>query len=150
MTQDMNPYRPPQSAVLHAEDSGAQFEIAGKWRRFGTLAVDMIVRMLTWTLPTTLLFAPPADPDIAWALSRMGISMAWIVAYYLVFEGLWGRTPGKWVCGTRVVDEDGRKPAFGTVVKRTLCRFIPFEPFSFLGERGWHDSISKTRVIRAR
>jgi hypothetical protein len=42
------------------------------------------------------------------------------------------------------------RPPFGTMVLRSLCRLIPFEPFSFLGSdaRGWHDSITKTRVVR--
>jgi len=33
---------------------------------------------------------------------------------------------------------------------RTLCRYIPFEPFSFLGNKpiGWHDSLSKTLVVK--
>jgi uncharacterized RDD family membrane protein YckC len=45
--------------------------------------------------------------------------------------------------------EDGSKPDFGTTLKRTLCRIIPFEQFSFLGSqsRGWHDSICGTYVV---
>jgi uncharacterized RDD family membrane protein YckC len=63
---------------------------------------------------------------------------------------LWARTPGKWVFGTVVVNESGGKPSFGRVLKRTFSRFIPFEPFSFFGERGWHDSLSDTLVVRKR
>ena len=47
-------------------------------------------------------------------------------------------------------DENGTKPRFGQVIGRTLCRFVPFEAFSFFGERGWHDKIPKTRVVMAR
>ncbi|MFT6808347.1 MAG: hypothetical protein ACJA01_001571 [Saprospiraceae bacterium] len=38
---------------------------------------------------------------------------------------------------------------FSTVFKRSLCRLIPFEIFSFLGEplMDWHDKISGTKVI---
>jgi uncharacterized RDD family membrane protein YckC len=68
-------------------------------------------------------------------------------SYYLFFEWLWARTPGKLIFGTIVVTESGGEPSLGQLVKRTLCRFIPFEPLSFLGARGWHDSISRTRVI---
>jgi hypothetical protein len=31
---------------------------------------------------------------------------------------------------------------------RTICRFIPFEAFSFFGQKGWHDSISGTNVVK--
>jgi uncharacterized RDD family membrane protein YckC len=49
-----------------------------------------------------------------------------------------------------VVKKDGSKPDIKTLVIRTLCRFIPFEPFSFLGAtpRGWHDTYSDTYVIK--
>ncbi|MEP7184358.1 MAG: RDD family protein [Rhodanobacter sp.] len=73
-----------------------------------------------------------------------------MLAYYFFFEGIWARTPGKLVLGTRVVSQHGDKPAFGQVVGRTLCRFIPFDALSFFGEEGWHDSIPKTQVVLVR
>jgi hypothetical protein len=45
---------------------------------------------------------------------------------------------------------DGSKPGLRTILLRTLCRFIPFEPFSFFGERGWHDGLSDTLVVSTR
>jgi uncharacterized RDD family membrane protein YckC len=70
-----------------------------------------------------------------------------ILLYYAFFEGIWSRTPGKFLFGTVVISEDGGKPSMGQVFGRTLCRLIPFEPFSCLGKRGWHDSIPKTWVV---
>ena len=78
------------------------------------------------------------------------VGMAIITAYYVFFEAIWGRTPGKFLMGTVVVTEHGEKPSFGQIIGRTLCRFIPFEPLSCLGERGWHDSIPKVLVVNAR
>lgn len=74
------------------------------------------------------------------------------VVYYSLFEFIWGRTPAKFITGTIVVDENGQIPTYGRVLLRTICRFIPFEAFSFLGNDaiGWHDSISKTRVINVK
>jgi uncharacterized RDD family membrane protein YckC len=71
--------------------------------------------------------------------------------YYPVFEGIFGRTPGKWITNTKVVNNDGTKPEMSAILIRTLCRFIPLEPFSFLGSEpvGWHDTLSKTRVVKA-
>jgi uncharacterized RDD family membrane protein YckC len=61
---------------------------------------------------------------------------------------LFARTVGKFITQTIVVDEHGEKPHHETILIRSLCRLIPFNPFSvlFLG-RGWHDSISKTYVV---
>lgn len=73
------------------------------------------------------------------------------VIYYSSFEVLTGRTIGKFITKTKVVDENGNSPDFGAIIIRSLCRFIPFEQFSFLGDTGtgWHDKISKTRVVNA-
>ena len=58
-----------------------------------------------------------------------------------------GRTIGKFITGTTVVTLSGENPTFKVYLIRALCRCIPFEPFSFFGDTGWHDSISKTRVV---
>lgn len=69
--------------------------------------------------------------------------------YYTLFESITGQTPAKYITKTRVVTDKGEKPDFNTIIMRSLCRYIPFEPFSFLGSdnKGWHDTISKTQVI---
>ncbi len=68
--------------------------------------------------------------------------------YYLIFESLFGRTPGKFLTGTKVIDYNGNKPNFKRILIRSLCRLIPIDALSFLfSEDGWHDSISKTSVI---
>src|SRR5690606_773076 len=70
------------------------------------------------------------------------------VLYHLVFEYAFGRTPGKFITGTKVIDSAGKKPDFKTLFIRNLCRLIPFDALSFLvSERGWHDSISMTYVV---
>ncbi len=70
------------------------------------------------------------------------------ILYYTVSEGFFGRSFAKLITGTVVVDENGEKPSFGTIFKRSLCRIIPFDGLSFLGSgRGWHDSISDTYVV---
>lgn len=71
---------------------------------------------------------------------------AFFIVYYLFFEGLFGRSIAKFITGTIVVDENGLKPGFTTILGRTFCRIIPFDALSFLGRRGWHDSISNTYV----
>ncbi|MBJ2173991.1 RDD family protein [Aureibaculum sp. A20] len=70
-----------------------------------------------------------------------------LVIYYTVLESLSQKTIGKLITRTKVVLENGERPPFEVFVKRSLCRIIPFDPISFLGSKGWHDSISKTYVV---
>lgn len=79
----------------------------------------------------------------------VGISWIITIAYYLVMEGLLGRSIGKFITGTIVIDANGDIPDFIAILKRSLVRFIPFEAISFLGHsgRGWHDTLSNTYVV---
>ncbi|MBA2116529.1 RDD family protein [Bremerella alba] len=72
------------------------------------------------------------------------------LVYYIMLEATLGRTLGKLITGTRVVNAEGGEATMGQVVGRSFARFIPFEVFSFLGQtgRGWHDSLSKTYVVK--
>lgn len=72
------------------------------------------------------------------------------LAYYIILEVTLGRTLGKMITGTKVVNAEGGQATVGQVVGRSFARYIPFEVFSFLGEtgRGWHDSLSKTYVVK--
>ena len=71
-----------------------------------------------------------------------------MVLYFFGIETLTkGRSVGKFITGTKVVTLEGTLPTSNVFFKRSLCRIIPFEAFSFLGENGWHDSIPKTAVV---
>jgi hypothetical protein len=68
--------------------------------------------------------------------------------YYTIFEGFFRASPIKFITGTSVIKTTNMNPpSFGTIVIRSISRRIPFEPFSFFGKQGWHDSISGTDVI---
>ena len=68
--------------------------------------------------------------------------------YYAISEGLGGTTLGKLICGYTVIDEYANKVSFSKALLRTVCRYIPFEAFSCFAERGWHDTLSKTYVVK--
>lgn len=140
------PYSPPSSMLseppLDPAESGAS-----RLQRFGNLAIDQLA---LGVLGAALAIARGTDvPEPAILESLLAT-----VVYYAAFEATSGRTLGKLVTGTRVVAEDGAPARFGQILGRTLARFIPFEPFSVLfggtPPRGWHDSLSGTRVVRAR
>lgn len=63
--------------------------------------------------------------------------------YYLILELLFGFTIGKLFTNTMVHEN-----SIGRIILRTISRFIPLEPFSYLNKDGigWHDKISKTAL----
>ncbi|HET6992459.1 MAG TPA: RDD family protein, partial [Bacteroidia bacterium] len=69
------------------------------------------------------------------------------LAFYFFFELLTGSTPGKMLFGRIVINEYGERPDAGHIALRTISRLVPFEAFSCLAERGWHDTWSKTFVV---
>ena len=72
-----------------------------------------------------------------------------LVSYFVLTEFCFQRTAAKFLTGSIVVNEYGTRPSLGSIILRTLIRFVPFEPFSCMhGNRGWHDRWSKTFVIR--
>lgn len=80
------------------------------------------------------------------------VTFSVILIYYNVFEILFARTIGKFLTQTVVVDSNGEKPNSETILMRSLCRLIPFNPLSVLINpgRAWHDSLSKTYVVDKR
>ena len=73
------------------------------------------------------------------------------VLYYTICEGLMGKTLGKFISKTKVIDNDTNvKPTFTIAFIRSLCRLIPLDAISFFfyDAGGWHDRISKTRVVK--
>jgi uncharacterized RDD family membrane protein YckC len=86
----------------------------------------------------------PAILDRLFSLIFYGIYMA-------VIEGLFkGRTLGKLITRTKAVHEDGESLNWAKAFTRGLSRMVPFEPFSALGRRPWHDTWTNTRVIKLR
>lgn len=80
-------------------------------------------------------------------------TVLFLLSYFFIFEGITGRTVGKYLSGTKVVNLEGGKASFLQVVGRTFSRLIPLEPFSMLlydnksRPTFWHDSLPGTRVI---
>jgi uncharacterized RDD family membrane protein YckC len=92
------------------------------------------------------------EEETGYAMADIVFSFIAGLFYYLLFEYFTkGKTLGKILTRTRAVTEEGENLTFGQTLIRTLCRLIPFEPFSFFAaSRGWHDTISRTMVIDER
>ncbi|AQX06940.1 RDD family protein [Elizabethkingia meningoseptica] len=59
-----------------------------------------------------------------------------------------GRSIGKFITGTKAVNETNKPLNTIDLLKRNLTRAVPFEAFSFLGNLGLHDKWSDTRVVK--
>ena len=77
------------------------------------------------------------------------LAFALMVVYYTLVEGAsGGRSIGKLMTGTVAVREDGGRITWKDALLRSLCRLIPFEAFSAFGGHPWHDTMTKTMVVK--
>jgi len=131
-----------QSIVLPADDPREKDRIppAGcPWRRFFARNVDAGLYGLLWSMLSQWVFR--INPDnfiqfmagLAWSLA-CGYA-GWLLTF--VFEPVllhyWGTTPGKWIFGLSVRDEDGEKLSIRTAYARLWgvfgygnCYALPF------------------------
>jgi uncharacterized RDD family membrane protein YckC len=150
---------------------GADLSLVGKPRAFLPESVGIGKRLVNLLIDTAVYYAlvfaaaftlftflaivspdlvdeliPDDDRTPLWAYL---FAFVVFIFYYTVMEAGLGRTVGKLVTGTRVVDVTGRKPSLEIAFKRSIARVVPFEAFSFLGAeaRGWHDRWTETYVI---
>ena len=131
-----------QSIVLPADDPREKDRIppAGcPWRRFFARNVDAGLYGLLWSMLSQWVFR--INPDnfiqfmagLAWSLACGYVG--WLLTF--VFEPVllhyWGTTPGKWIFGLSVRDEDGSKLSIRTAYARLWgvfgygnCYALPF------------------------
>lgn len=76
--------------------------------------------------------------------------IGFIIYYFLVESIFKGRTIGKFITKTKVVDENGQTPSTKAIFIRSISRIVPFEAFSAFNSEAhmWHDKWSKTRVVK--
>jgi uncharacterized RDD family membrane protein YckC len=154
-----NPYKPPRSTLAKSTELQGfvdnKMENAPAKERFSNLLIDSIVLFGIQFLALRLyaliskIFVEIGPYHFSIAIMFFYIFVLTTLGYYILCEGLTGKTVGKLVTKTKVVREDGGKPALANIVGRSCARLIPFEWFSFLSERGhgWHDRFSRTRVV---
>lgn len=143
----------------------AEYCYAYSWWRLLEWIIDIVV-FYAMTFVGTIIYymANPSQLDVS---DDMGTSIAtliglgfWMVYYFICEAFCNGQTLGKLITGLKVVDLDGNKPKIGKIAVRTLARLIPFDYLSFFGtdkwsseenlDGFWHDSLSKTYVVRVK
>jgi uncharacterized RDD family membrane protein YckC len=76
------------------------------------------------------------------------------LAYFVVGEGYWGLTVGKWLMGLRVVDAEGKFPGPRRALIRALLRFVELNPLGLVmvlatkERQRFGDRLADTYVLR--
>lgn len=145
--------------ILDSQSIEREYKIASKGKRLANHILDMLfyyfLAIVIGVLFALLLGLTENEQMLNDEMQTSGlldmlIGCVIILGYYTASEYFFnGKTFGKLITKTRAVTHDDRKMDFGTTIKRSLCRLIPFEQFSFLGDdsSGWHDKYSNTKVI---
>ena len=155
-------------ADFNTPTSQQALHYAGLWVRFLALAVDGILFCLLF-FPVTKLVKGVwimSSSDHLWGYRWLVtdpiciVFLIIMVAYFVVLEGVFGATLGKWLLGLRVVQPDGARPGLVKSALRNMLRMVDGLPFlSILGsvlilispERTRvGDRLAGTRVIRIR
>lgn len=134
------------------EPDDTNYIIASSGQRFANLILDIIfIYIFAFFLGMFIVII--GMDFILEVYSEFWLGVLLFLTYYVNFEAFFkGRTPAKYITHTKAVCKDGSKLTFGKAFLRTLCRYIPFEAFSFIGKRpvGWHDKLPETVVISTR
>ncbi len=140
-------------------------ELASKEQRCINFVVDNLIMKFSLAYATSIGFAWvlglafPVFRDMLFAtdswlpivVSIYMVSRVNYVIYYTICEKFFnGYTLGKLISGTRAIREDGDELTLKNAIHRSFSRFLPFEFLSGFSDRPWHDSWTKTTVIKSR
>lgn len=122
----------------------------GKGTRFVNYTIDSALIILIFSPMLMNMMFRPFNRIVEDALgTEFGLYVLFFLfaaLYYILFEGLFRATPGKYITSSAVTGFDTIKVKGLQIVGRTFSRKIPFNPLSFFGEIGWHDLFSETTV----
>ncbi len=152
-----NPFASPETNPTSGDlgTGPRHYGPATQGQRFLNLLIDYVGFMMFAVVVGGVIgvAAPNVDLEQSGPLMDRVWGMGLMLLYYVGLEGVFGRTLGKLVTGTMVLNSDDEsRPGPARLLGRTAARFVPFEAFSFLGgdASGWHDRWSNTRVVRLR
>jgi len=136
-------------------DAIVTLNYASRGQRFANYLIDVIASVffcfLTGAGLAILVESGGGDGNAIFeGLQGYVISYSVIIAYFTLFEGLTrGRTLGKLITGTYAVGMDAKPVTMKQAFQRSLCRIVPFEPFSGFGTP-WHDKWTATTVVKGK
>lgn len=139
----------------------------GFWRRALAIWMDgffiqfllfLAFMTLRFTLPDSMGRSMVSYSTFATGYVFFSIGALMNMAYYTIFHGMGGQTPGKWVVGVKVIRDNGEEMTLGYAFLRWVGYLVSYT-FLCLGflwvafdgrKQGWHDKIAGTLVIRTR
>jgi uncharacterized RDD family membrane protein YckC len=126
--------------------------------RVFALIIDLGIAMGTF---------PLVADGLGWILGRLGgfagvlapaftvLPYVWVILYFAIPTGIWGKTLGKWICRLSVADHLGGPPGFWRALGRetlkllmvgsTLGALLTFVILLYQGTT-WYDSLCGTGV----
>ena len=122
--------------------------------------VGIGTRVLNFLIDTTIIFVISYIVNHAWVFYATFYHVYYLsfpysffgvmFVYYLFFEGIFARSPGKWLSVSKVVNNRGGKPSFFQAIIRSLARLTVIDCFfiPFL-DKTLHDYLSRTNVVEA-
>jgi uncharacterized RDD family membrane protein YckC len=129
------------------EPAGTQgYRYAGFWIRFLAIFIDGIILNIA-NIILTKIFGANLGGFLGFAVN---------IAYFIYFIGSSGQTPGKMICGIKVINADGSDLNYNKAFLRwlgyvisTITLFIGYiiAAFDEPEKRALHDRIFETRVI---
>ena len=153
----------PEQHIFQAQDI-YQFEYASTGQRCLNYLIDIILMRfgLNWLSGYAIGYIMAAYfPDfyinmilaqgVEYYVTVFIISSVNHLFYYTICEKAFrGYTLGKLITGTRAIREDGQELSFKDALMRSLSRIVPFEPFSAFSGHPWHDTWTRTMVVKSR
>jgi uncharacterized RDD family membrane protein YckC len=148
-------------------DLPGSWRYGGFWIRSLALLVDGLIFAVAWGAVAAIGFpallrylqnTPDPTRFVAYAQLLQVGSWGLTVLYTVFFWGRWGATPGKMVCGLKIVRPGGRPitylRALGRYFAQILSGLLLYVGFFMAAfdaqKRSLHDRICDTRVIRTR
>ena len=147
-----------ESLLSEFQEIDTTYDRASHMKRLGNYIVDLIgfyIAILIFGLFVGYFF-PSVFSDVDFDDPTTGLLDRFVT---LLFYGLYmgvleivfkGRSLGKFIADTRVVNLDGSTISAKTAFLRGLSRAVPFEGFSALGSPSnpWHDKWTNTMVVK--
>jgi len=127
------------------ESDNIENNVAPKGLRFANYIIDSLASLIPASMITNYVFTGKSnifsEPHGDVILAAMFQYLLY-VCYYFFFENFAGKTLGKAITRSKVVNSEMEPASVNQLLGRSFARLIPFEAFSFLGEKGigWHDS----------
>ena len=159
------------SGTMPSAGLSADVHYGGFWIRFAAKLIDNLIVGGVIMIPMIVLIfvllagsaSASSGPDSAAfgilvnliSLAAQLVFLAINVAYITFFLGKYGATPGKMICGLKVINADGTRVSYGKAFGRGAADFlsqitcnIGYLIAAFDGEkRALHDHICSTRVV---